>query len=531
MRAPAAVTLLLLASCSAIPVGNDRRDSSGAGGSQPAVDGGMGGGATDSGLGGGTSSSGGASSGGHHSGGQNSAGQGSAGHDSGAPGCAALSCDHGRCEAQASGAACVCDEGYTGAECADRSADYGRRVKLVEDLADPDVLAMPDGSYVLSGTQSSVDLGFWRSTDLTKWDHTATYNPSAADPAHDYCAVWAPDITFEDGALTLYFSAYQGPKGNTHCPWPSSADVTTFRTVSLDGGLSFGPPQLLFPAANPNQEAHSRTAAGCPGGGCGLAIRIDAASFAGRLYYVFFNQGNNVASVARDNPGDFWMHTGPATSALQPYEERINEAPEVFPWGNRYYLFFSAGWFNSQYATFYIVADQPAALVRGAGVHRLTTPVRRGNDALLETHGHNSVAVFRGEPFNFFHIGVFDGNGNLVRRDTHRQRLVVAADGRLLSQNQVTLSWNDLGGGNTYSLDLVLRSGETIGPCISAGRIRSNLSAIYAGACPDAGDRLVHKSEVAAFRLYAAPGSNFQLVGEAAYDGYSDALNLNIAQP
>src|SRR5690606_12984015 len=124
-----------------------------------------------------------------------------------------------------------------------------------------------------------------------------------------------------------------------------------------------------------------------------------------------------------------------------------------------------------------------------------------------------------------------DGSGNLLRRDTYRQRLVFAGDGTLLSQNEVRVSWNTLGGGNAYSLDLVLRSGEVIGPCIGAGRLGASLSTTFTGVCPDAGDRLVHKSEVAAFRLYASPGSDFQQVGELPFDGYSDSTQLSIALP
>ena len=50
------------------------------------------------------------------------------------------------------------------------------------------------------------------------------------------------------------------------------------------------------------------------------------------------------------------------------------------------------------------------------------------------------------------------------------------------------------------------------------------------GVCPDAADRLVHKSEIAAFRLYASPANVFVQVGETPYDGYSDVVNI-VAAP
>ena len=132
----------------------------------------------------------------------------------------------------------------------------------------------------------------------------------------------------------------------------------------------------------------------------------------------------------------------------------------------------------------------------------------------------------RGETFNFFHQGVFDAAGALIRRDTYRQRIAWNDDGTAISQNQVEVSWNSLGGGNRYSLDLVLRNGTVIGPCIAVDRIGQNPSTTFTGVCPDAGDRLFHKSEVRAFRLYASPGTTFTQVGEAPYDGYSDAVNI-----
>ena len=100
-----------------------------------------------------------------------------------------------------------------------------------------------------------------------------------------------------------------------------------------------------------------------------------------------------------------------------------------------------------------------------------------------------------------------------------------------MSQNTVRFGWNALGGGNKDSLDLVLRDGSVIGPCISAGTIGEATTVTFTGICPDAGDRLVHKSEVTAFRLYASPASNFVQVGTVAYDGYSDVADIQAKQP
>ena len=430
---------------------------------------------------------------------------------------------HGRCVATPQGASCACDEGFDPPDCSARNADYGRRLKIADNLADPEVFKLNDDHYVLTGTGTGTGFEFLESRDLVSWTRVASYNPSLVDPAFDYCFCWAPDLAPVDGKLYLYFSAHRGPNGATTCPPPSDFDVTTYRAASLDGSLNFSPPELLFQGTS---GAQSRTQAGCPAAGCGQAIRIDPAVYAGRLYYVFFDRGNNIASVALNSPADFRLHAGPAGWSLGAFEESINEGPELLEHGGQFYLFFSAAWYNSQYATFYVMSSSAAELTRARLIHRLTTPVRRGNGNLIESHGHNSIATRRTETFNFFHQGVFDAGGSLIRRDTYRQRIAWNQDGTAISQNQVLVSWNALGGGNRYSLDLVLRDGSVIGPCIAVGLIGASTSTTFTGVCPDAGDRLVHKSEVRAFRLYASPTTTFVQVGETPYDGFSDIVTI-----
>ncbi len=435
----------------------------------------------------------------------------------------------GTCASGPEGPHCVCDEGFAGPSCLERTAAYGRRFKIAEHLADPDVIALDDGRFLLSGTGSGVSFDFLESSDLVTWRPAGSYDPSRVDPSFDYCFLWAPELARVDGRLHLYFSAHRGPKGATRCPPPSGSDVTTYRAVANDGTLAFGAPEPLFQGQG---GAASRPQAGCPAGGCGLAIRIDPTVYDGRLYYVFFDRGNNIGSVSLTDPSDFRLHAGPAGFALEPYEENINEGPELLARAGQVYLFFSAAFFDSQYATYYVAAGSPAGLSRRQPVQRLTTPVRRGDGTLVETHGHNSVVTRHGETFNFFHVGVFDAQGRMTRRDTYRQRIAWHDDGSAISQNEVEVSWNGLGAGRVYSLDVVLRDGSTLGPCISAGRIGQRLGATYTGVCPDASDRLVHKAEIQAFRLYTSLGGGpFTVAGEARFDGYSDSVRIAASAP
>ena len=47
-------------------------------------------------------------------------------------------------------ASCVCDEGFDAPNCAVENALYGHRVKVVQDLADPDVIQLGSGKDLFS---------------------------------------------------------------------------------------------------------------------------------------------------------------------------------------------------------------------------------------------------------------------------------------------------------------------------------------------------------------------------------------------
>lgn len=448
-----------------------------------------------------------------------------------------VSCDgvdcsgHGIC--QGSTGTCACDEGFDGPTCANRDGDYGKRVKIAEGLADPDVIKLSDDRYVLSGTAGgqATEFRFLESTDFETWTPTKVYRPSDLDSAHRYCWMWAPAIVHEGTGVALYFSALQLGKFNGNCPSisDSSNDVATFRAFAEGDSFDFGKPEPLFAGT---KGPRTYTGKGCPEL-CGNAIRIDAAVEDGRLYYVYFASGNNIASVQLSDASKQLFHSGPDIAGNRDADEGIiNEAPELFTRDGRLYLFFSTADFRGPYTTRYMMGSTPNDLRRSQSTaFRLTTPAYGKNGKLIETHGHNSVTTRRGETFNFFHLGIFDGNGGLTRRDTYRQRIVWKDDGTAVNQNAVTVSWNALGGSYVYSLDLVLRDGSTVGPCLGSGILGKGTSVTYTGVCKDAGDRLVHKGDVATFRLYASSGGGYQKVGEANYDGYSDTANVSVTAP
>lgn len=448
-----------------------------------------------------------------------------------APSCDGNTCsNHGVC--QPSTGACLCDDGFDAPDCANRNADYGKRYLVSKGLADPDVLKLDDDHYVLSGTGGgdASEFRFLESTDLLQWNQTTTYRPKDLDPNFGYCWMWAPAFAREGSKIVLYFSALQYPKAQGCQPLGGSnpRDVATFRAVADDDSLKFGVPEPLFAGTN---GPRTYTPKGCPEL-CGNAIRIDSAVLDDRLYYVYFAGGNNVTSVRLSDASQQLFHTGPDIAGTRDSDEGIiNEAPEPFKNNGRLYLFFSTADFRGPYTTRYMMGNSPSDLTRkNTTAYRLDSPAYSKAGKLAETHGHNSVTTRRGETFNFFHVGVFN-NGNLVGRDVWRQRIVWKDDGTAHNQNAVTVSWNGLGGSYVYSLDLVLRDGSVVGPCVGSGILNSGTSYTYKGVCPDSGDRSIHKADIAKFRMYAAVNGNYKQAGEATYDGYSDRIDLPITAP
>jgi len=405
------------------------------------------------------------------------------------------------------------------------------RTLLVAGLADPEVLKVHDDLFFLMGTDTSTftSLPIYESTDLVTVTERRRYRPSAVDPAHDYCDVWAPDLSLQEGVYHLYFSANRVPEGGA-CP-AAGQDVTTFHVTAPDTSFAFGPPELV------NQGTpwpRSRIAAGCPSDGCSQAIRIDSSIFDDggrrRLFYVWFQGGNNISSFPLSSPGSVTHHAGPAVfpGDMEPFEETINEGPDIFTRNGVYYMFFSGGQFNGQYAMYYLMADSVVDLTRARQVRRHSMPRRAANGQIAETHGHNAIVSRRGELFNLFHVGSFDAAGRFVGRSTHAQKLAFKPDGSILPLNFVDLRWGKLGA-HLYSLDVVRRDGSSIGPCIGAGLLGSSTSVRYTGVCPSADGLLVPKDEIESFRLFYSDNGVWTKSVESAYDGVSDRVFLAIS--
>ncbi|RYE95145.1 MAG: glycoside hydrolase, partial [Myxococcales bacterium] len=401
--------------------------------------------------------------------------------------------------------------------------DHHRRTLVMPGLADPDVLAIHDDLFVLTGTSTTVSLPFFASTDLVTFTPLATYDPSALDPAHSYCDVWAPDLARQGDTFHLYFSARRVAKGAA-C---TGQDVTTFHATAPDQAMNFGAPELFDSGGGPA----SRLTPGCAAAGCERTVRIDAALVGPPddrwFFYVWFDQGNNVSSFRLGAPGGVVSNAGPARFALPAVEEGINEGPDVFAREGRQYLFFSSAWYNSQYAMSYVMGDSIGDLTRQRAVRRHSRAERAGDGRLVQSHGHNSVVARRGEFFNVFHQGAFDGAGKMTGRSTFKQRLAFRPDGSLHTLNLVDVRWSQLPG-HVYSLDAVRHDGTVVGPCIGAPVIGDATAVTFNGVCPSAGDLLLDKGEVAAWRLYTSNDGTWSNHVDLPYDGVSDDVFFDL---
>jgi hypothetical protein len=391
-------------------------------------------------------------------------------------------------------------------------------------IADPNILAISDDLFILMGTANGMVLPIFQSTDLINFQLNNTYNPSASDPVNDYCSLWAPNLVKNDNGFDLHFVAQRVSKGSP-CP-AAGEDVTTFLTRASNNSLLFGTPELVdFGDGAPK----GRIAAGCNDDGCLKTVRIDP-DIVGPIndrwfFYVWFAGGNNIASLPFSSPTNVTINAGPAFFPIPPSDENINEAPEVFWREGQYYLFFSTAFFNSKYAMSYVMAPTIADLTRNRAVRTHSIAQRNSAGNLVQSHGSNSIVQRRGQFFNVFHQGIFDGAGRMIGRSTFKQRIAFRPDGSIQTLNTVDVRWTQLPS-YQYSLDVVKKDRTWIGPCIAVGRIKDALGTTYVGICPDGGDQLVDKGDIDAFRLYYSNNDTWINFVDAPYDGVSDQLAI-----
>lgn len=417
-----------------------------------------------------------------------------------------------------------------------QAADPGR-VHIMDGLADPEVVRDGD-RYLLTGTWApgrNNSLKIWQSSDLTNFRELTHYQPTKIDPDHGYCRIWAPDISVDGDQLVLSFSAMQYPKGGT-CPpiakAPSNQQVTTWVATSPRRNVSFGVPK---PINAGTKLPRSFKSSACPPEGCNRAIRIDSSVYdhmgGDWFFYTWFTRGNNIAAFPMSRPDAVYNILTPFSNYDNPfssvdYEESINEAPDVISHNGLDYLIYSRGNAHFAYGLSYLVANGPGNFSKARGVRSLSTPVfaetgpgctnkgMRWNyrrEPLLENLGHSAAVEMGGRYYIFYHVGEWTGeNCTGFKRNTYRQALTFKPDGTLESLTDLFLVWPRQEG-HSYSIDVRLKNGRWIAPCVGASTLGQTPSYRFTGACPTASgkDRRVHKSEIAEVKLVMSSDGNW----------------------
>ncbi len=173
----------------------------------------------------------------------------------------------------------------------------------------------------------------------------------------------------------------------------------------------------------------------------------------------------------------------------------------------------------------YIMSSNIADLTRYRTVRRHSIAQRNSAGNLVQNHGSNSIISRRGQFFNIFHQGTFDAAGRMNGIGTFKQRLAFRSDGSIQTLNTIDVRWTCIPS-YQYSLDVVLKNGTWIGPCIGVGHIKDAPGVTYTGVCLDAGDRLIDKYSIATFRLFYSNDSLWKNFTEISYDGVSDQLAI-----
>ena len=294
----------------------------------------------------------------------------------------------------------------------------------------------------------------------------------------------------------LYFVAARVDKG-APCP-AGNSDQTIFYATAPDtnNDMQFGTPHEINAGTS---YPRTYVPMGCPSDGCDRAMRLDPSVYSDGsrrwMHYTWFDPG--AGSVVSAFPLDEPANVIEVARPTSPAEQRINEAPTLFSHDGRHYLVYTAGHYRGQYGMTYMMDAQVSDLTSRHPQHSFSSPLRAHDGRLIENQGHNTVTDRSGQFYTLYHVGRFTSAGVFAGRGVYVQPLTFTADGSLNTLNTVALQWNATAD-STYSLDVQTLDGTWIPTCLDAVAASS---VTFNEVCTGAGDTLVHKADVAAFRI------------------------------
>jgi arabinan endo-1,5-alpha-L-arabinosidase len=256
---------------------------------------------------------------------------------------------------------------------------------LDSDLPDPDILFVEGAFFLFSTNNETGNVPVLRSRDLRHWESLPDALPQVpvwAEPGW----TWAPEVTRRPDrrGYVMYFTARHQPS-EAQCIGVATSD-------SPEGPYD---PVSREPLVCPLEE----------GGAIDASAFLDAD---GEFYLLWKTDGNccgfdtwiKIQKLTRDG----LALVGDPTSLIkqdQSWEGELVEAPTLWREHDRYFLFYSANWYDEHYSIGYAEADQVLGPYRKAASPLLTSSEEPAR--IVGPGGQDIVLTAKGERLLLFH--------------------------------------------------------------------------------------------------------------------------------
>jgi arabinan endo-1,5-alpha-L-arabinosidase len=271
---------------------------------------------------------------------------------------------------------------------------------LDQDFPDPDILRVGDTFYAYATNIAGVHIQAAKSTDLVNWEVLPDVLPVLPDWAQDGLWNWAPEVTTSaDGQtyLMYYTTRFRIENGGTQCIGVATSDM----------------PEGPFQPAGDEPLICQPDRGGS----------IDPSTFVDdddTHYILWKNDGNSLGGITwlwlQEISDDGLTLVGEPMELIkadQGWEGVLVEAPTLWKYDGKYYLFYSANLYDSpRYAIGYAVADDISGpYVKPDEQPLLASIIRPGG--LIGPGGQDIVLDDNGASWLFYHVWAPGGYRNM----------------------------------------------------------------------------------------------------------------------
>lgn len=297
---------------------------------------------------------------------------------------------------------------------------------VVSGAADPCVITVGD-TYYLYATNAMHDgntgyLQGWKSTNLSDWTELGAIFVPQRD-SWGVTSLWAPEVVEKDGIFYMYYSAKDSQTGvmGIGVATSSSPEGPFSEIEGTIDGKAYShktmPIDFGFPSIDPNLFVDDN-------GDIYLYVSKDQVS---KTSSIFVAKMKNMVEI--EYIGENALVTPSQTWENPTSSNKWNEAPHVIKHNGKYYLFYSANYYqNSSYAVGVAVSDNPMygfekvadnpileahpdwSFVSGTG-HNSIFPSADGTELFIAYHSHIDVKSGGSERKICFDRIAFDNDG------------------------------------------------------------------------------------------------------------------------